>query len=228
MAYILKSLYETLIYRIFWLAYPVSLYFLYDIDLMLNFYLVSAIVFLSIIYFFLYYPISLGESERKDRSACAALIERILYCLIGYLVQVNLVLMDTYEINEGELNINYALSILKILMIIETLKRIYYYAVGLILFINLECHKDMDRSLYVMSFEIVYFYLWSNFYYNVHSHGFYLPIYYKFIGIIFCIIHGGLALFSYFLPVKICFGVLNLGYILGHFYSIYWRHRENY
>ena len=66
MAYILKSLYETLIYRIFWLAYPVSLYFLYDKDLMLNFYLVSAIVFLSIIYFFLYYPISLGESERKD------------------------------------------------------------------------------------------------------------------------------------------------------------------
>ena len=45
--------------------------------------------------------------------------------------------MDTYEINNGELNINYTLSIIKILMIIETLKRIYYYVIGNILFIDL-------------------------------------------------------------------------------------------
>ena len=223
----LETLYETLIYRIFWLAYPVSLYFLYEKDKMISFYLVSVIVFLSIIYFFSYYAFKLSE-KKNNRSVCAALSKQILYCLIGYLVQLNLVLMDTYEINDGELNINYTLSILKILMIIETLKRIYYYVIGNILFIDLECHRDTDRCLYVMSFEIVYYYLWFNFFYNVHLGGFQLPIFFTFLGIIFCIIHGCLALFSYFLPVKICFGVLNLGYILGHIYAIYWRHRENY
>ena len=104
MVVLLKSLYETLIYRFFWVAYPVSIYFLYEKEQMINFYLVSVIVFLSIIYF-LYHPISLKETEEKNRSACAALTQQILYFLIGYLVQVNLVLMDTYEINDGELNI---------------------------------------------------------------------------------------------------------------------------
>ena len=59
----LETLYETLIYRIFWLAYPVSLYFLYEKDKMISFYLVSVIVFLSIIYFFSYYTFKLSEKK---------------------------------------------------------------------------------------------------------------------------------------------------------------------
>ena len=66
--------------------------------------------------------------------------------------------MDTYEIIDGELEINYLLSALKILMIIETLKRIYYYAVGIIILLIMELGEKGDRSLYVMTFEIVYFY----------------------------------------------------------------------
>ena len=59
----LETLYETLIYSIFWLAYPVSLYFLYEKDKMISFYLVSVIVFLSIIYFFSYYAFKLSEKK---------------------------------------------------------------------------------------------------------------------------------------------------------------------
>ena len=161
-------------------------------------------------------------------SYCAGLTKQISLFIIGYLVQVNFIFMDTYEIIDGELEINYLLSALKILMIIETLKRIYYYAVGIIILLIMELGEKGDRSLYVMTFEIVYFYLWDNFYNNVHSTGFTLPYYYGLIGIIVCIINGTLAVFSYFLAVKICIGVLNLGFIIAHIYSIYWRHRESY
>ena len=47
-----KSLYETLIYRLFWLAYPVSLYFLYDNGQMISFYLTLIIVLLSVVFYF--------------------------------------------------------------------------------------------------------------------------------------------------------------------------------
>ena len=220
-----KSLYETLIYRLFWLAYPVSLYFLYDNGQMISFYLTLIIVLLSVIYFFSYY---VTQYENNRSSYCAGLTKQFTLFIIGYLVQVNFIFMDTYEIIDGELEINYLLSALKILMIIETLKRIYYYAVGIIILLYMELGEKGDRSLYVMTFEIVYFYLWYNFYNNVHSTGFTLPYYYGLIGIIVCIINGTLAVFSYFLAAKICIGVLNLGFIIAHIYSIYWRHRESY
>ena len=224
----LRSLYKTLIFRIFWLAYPISLYFLYDNEQMISFYLTLVITFLSIIYFISYCIITVKNAKEEAVSGIAYNIKQYLYCLIGYLAQVNIIFMQTYEIIDGELIINYTLSVLKILMIIETLKRIYFYVVGIFLLFNLECHERGDRSLYVMSFEIVYFYLWENFYWNICSSGYQLPFYYFFIGIFFCLVHGVLALMSYFLAVKIIFGVLNLGYILGQIYTIYWRHREQY
>ena len=120
----LRSLYETLIFRIFWLAYPISLYFLYDNNQMISFYLTLAITFLSIIYFFSYCIITAKKEEAV--SGIAYNIKQYLYCLIGYLAQVNIIFMQTYEVIDGELIINYTLSVLKILMIIETLKRIYF------------------------------------------------------------------------------------------------------
>ena len=62
----------------------------------------------------------------------------------------------------------------------KPLKRIYFYVVGIFLLFNLECHERGDRSLYVMSFEIVYFYLWENFYWNICSSGYQLPFYYNY------------------------------------------------
>jgi len=49
-----KTLLETLIADIFSLAYPISLYFLYKENKLLNFYTTIAIVSLSIIYFISY------------------------------------------------------------------------------------------------------------------------------------------------------------------------------
>ena len=139
-----KSLYETLIYRLFWLAYPVSLYFLYANGQMISFYLTLIIVLLSVIYFFSYYA---TQCENYRSSYCASLTKQISLFIIGYLVQVNFIFMDTYEIIDGELEINYLLSALKILMIIETLKRIYYYAVGIIILLIMELGEEGDRSL---------------------------------------------------------------------------------
>ena len=56
----------------------------------------------------------------------------------------------------------------------------------------------MHRSYNVMYFKIAYFYLWENFYTNVRNIGFELKIGFLFIGIIFCFIHGILALMCYF------------------------------
>ena len=152
---------------------------------------------------------------------------QILYCLLGYLVQYNLAFFDTYKIVDGRLEINYTLSVLKILMIFETLKRIYFYIIGIFLLIDIETSKS-DRCMYVMSFEIVYAYFWFNFYSNFTSGGYYLNKCYNIIGITFSLIYGLLAFGCYFYPVKIILGVFNLIFILAHVYSIYWRYRENY
>ena len=113
-------------------------------------------------------------------------------------------------------------------MIIETLKRIYFYVVGIMLFIEIENEKGGDRCMYVMSFEIVYSYLWSNFFSNICSSGYELSKCFFFVGIFVSLLHGALALGCYFLVVKICFGVLNLVYLFAQIYSLYWRCRENY
>ena len=219
-----KSLYETLIFRIFCLAYPISLYYLYKENKILNFWITLLIISLSLIYFFCYYYIKKNE---KNINICASYLYKILYCLIGYLVQFNLAFLDTYEIKEGELKINIFLSILKILMIFETLKRIYYYSMGILILIDMESQKG-DRSLYVMTFEIVYYYFWFNFYTNYHSSGYSLSRKYFLTGIFVSLLHGIFAIGCYFFFIKICFGVLNLCYFLAQCYSIYWRYRENY
>ena len=220
-----QSLYETLIFRFFTLAYPISLYFLYEKDKLFNLYYTIGLITLSLIYFICYV---VEKKGKEDPSICAFYTKQILYILLGYLVQFHLAFFDTYEINDGELKINYILSVLKLLMIIETLKRIYFYIIGIIFFIGLECSARGDRSMYVMSFEIVYYYLWFNFYTNCHLKGFELPKCYLFIGIFFSILYGILALGCYFFVAKICFGVINLIYITAHAYCIFWRCREHY
>ena len=225
MGVLLQSLCETLIADFFSLAYPISLYFLYEENKLLNCYTTIAIISLSIIYFINYL---ITKAKEEEGCKCAYFIVQYLFCIIGYLVQFHLAFLDVFEIIDGNLKINTALLILKIFMILETLKRIYFYVLGIILLLSLECHPKGDPSLYVMSFEIVYFYLWSDFYQNFFSGGYELPICYKIISLFVCLIYGALALGNYFLAVKICFGVFNLGFLFAHTYSIYWRYRENY
>ena len=85
---------------------------------MISFYFTSAIIILSIIYFILYCIIKSKENGKEGNSENKIIIKQVLYCLIGYLVQINFIFMDTYEIVDGNLYINYILSVLKILMII--------------------------------------------------------------------------------------------------------------
>ena len=77
-----KCIYEALIYRIFVLAYPISLFFLYKENKLLNFYTTISIVFLSIIYFICYYVVKLKESQEKDLPANSFFIKQILYLLL--------------------------------------------------------------------------------------------------------------------------------------------------
>ena len=227
MSTFLQSLLETLVYNIFWIAYPASLYFLYDYEQMTSFYLTSAIIILSIIYFILYCIIKSKENGGKEISEKNFITKQVLYCLIGYIVQINFIFMDTYEKVDGNLYINYTLSVLKILMIIETLKRIFFYVFWIILLFIIE-HGERNgkihRFYYIRYFKIAYFYLWDNFYTNVKNVGFELKKGFLFIGIIFCFIHGILALMCYFLAVKICFGFLLIGQLSAHIYTFYARH----
>ena len=219
-----QSLCETLIADFFCLAYPISLYFLYEENKLLNFYTTIIIISLSLIYFLNF----LITKAKEGASNCAFFIAQYSLFIIGYLVQFHLASLDVYEIIDGNLKVNTVLLVLKIFMILETLKRIYFYVLAVILLFSLECRERGDRSLYCMSFEIVYFYLWADFYQNFFSRGYELPICYKIISLFFCLIYGALAFGNYFLVVKICFGVLNIGFLFAHAYSIYWRYRENY
>jgi hypothetical protein len=150
-----------------------------------------------------------------------------LLLIIGYLVQINLAFLDAYEIKDGKINLNVPLFILKILMIIETLKRIYFYICAIKLLFVMECNERED-CIYEMTFEIVYAYLWYNFYRCYNSSGYHLNLCFYIVGIFFSLIHGFLALGCYFLVIKICFAVLNICYISAHAYSIYWLRRESY
>ena len=113
-------------------------------------------------------------------------------------------------------------------MILEAIKRLYYYVIGIIFLIDLESESDPDRDLYVMSFEIVYYYLWYDFFKNFFSGDYELPKYFKIISAIVCLIYGALAIFNCFLFAKISIGVFNLVFLITHIYTIYWRYREDY
>ena len=66
---------------------------------------------------------------------------------------------NIYVAEENNLKINYVLGALKIAMIIEMLKRVYFYAVGSFLLLEMEICRRGGRWIYVMTFEIVYYYL---------------------------------------------------------------------
>ena len=136
----IQSINETLIARIFTLSYPISLYFLYINNKFFTFYITLGIILLSILYFISYYNENLKRYEQKRPSIISFYGKQALYCILGYLVQFNLMFFDFYESeSEGEImKINYILCILKILMIIEMIKRIYFYIVGSFLLLVIE------------------------------------------------------------------------------------------
>jgi len=144
------------------------------------------------------------------------------------LVQFNLAFLDTFDYKDGKIEVNVLLLVLKIFMILETIKRIYFYVIGIILLFKLESKEVDDRCYYVMSFEIVYYYLWYDFFKNFFSGDYELPKYFKIISAIVCFIYGVLAIFNCFLFAKISIGVFNLVFLITHVYTIYWRYRENY
>ena len=102
---------------------------------------------------------------------------------------------DIYESEENNLKINYILCALKILMIIEMLKRVYFYIIGSFIFLEMEIGPRGDRCMYVMTFEIVYDYLWENYYVNTHSSGFHLNIRHRLLGLFFSLLNGIFAFF---------------------------------
>jgi hypothetical protein len=161
-----QCIYETLIFRCFSLAYPISLYFLYENKQFFSFFFTLGIIALSLIYFIFYYMIKSYEdkdqdyNKDKDKDMPPKFVffgKEYLLLIIGYLVQINLAFLDAYEIKDGKINLNVPLFILKILMILETLKRIYFYICAIKLLFVMECNERED-CIYEMTFEIVYEY----------------------------------------------------------------------
>ena len=113
-------------------------------------------------------------------------------------------------------------------MIIEMLKRVYFYIIACFILITMECRPRGDRCMYVMTFEIVYDYLWCNYYDNIHSTGYSLGNRMHLLGLFFSLLNAIFALGSNFLVFRICMILLNSGYIIAHIYAIYWRKRECY
>jgi hypothetical protein len=224
----IQCLRETLIARIFALSYPISLYFLKDKDNLYSFYITKAILLLSIIYFICYYIARLGRLQIINAPLFAYIGKQFLYCFIGYLAQMNLIFFDIYEIKEGNPEINIHLCALKILMIIEMAKRTYYYAIGIFILFEMEFGPRGDRCMYVMTFEIVYDYLWCNYYTNSHSTGFSYGIINNLIGLFFSLLNGIFAFGSHYSKMKIGLGIMNLVYLFAQLYSIHWRNREHY
>ena len=200
----------TLISRIFAISYPISLYFLYNKNKLFSFFITFGIILLSLIYFVCYYG------------------KQIIYCILGYLVQFNLMFFDIYESEEDNSKINFFLCALKFLMIIEMLKRVYFYIIGTFLFLVMEIGPREDRCMYVMTFEIVYYYLWENYYTNAYSSGFHLNICFHLLGLFFSLLNGIFALGSNFRICKICMIIMNSLFLFAQLYSIYWRKRECY
>ena len=219
---------ETLLARIFALSYPISLYFLNDKDKLYSFYITLAIIVLSIIYFICYYIAILERLEKINAHLFVYLGKHYLYCFIGYLAQMNLMFFDIYEIKEGNPKISIHLCVLTILMIIEMAKRAYYYAMGISILLDMELGPRGDRCMYVMTFEIVYDYLWCNYYNNSHLRGFSLGYKTILIGLIFYLLNGIFAFGSHYLKLKIGLGIMNLVYLFAQLYSIHWRNREHY
>jgi len=88
--------------------------------------------------------------------------------------------MDVSEEINLQLNFKNPLVILKLLMVLDSLlNNIFYYILAIILIFNLELHKKhINRSSFAMSYEIVYYYLFNDYFTNANLGGFHLPLYY--------------------------------------------------
>ena len=227
MSIFLKTLLQTFVFRFFSICYPISLKFLYEDKQFFNFYLTIIIILLAIIYFIFFYLYIINRKDKKKCLKCFYSTKQYSNFLIGYLVQLNLAFLDTYEIKDGKLKIDKTLFILKILMTLETMKRIYYYGKGIKLLISVECEvEDKESEGYYMIFEVINAYFWYNVFSNFFAGGYSQPKSELIFGLIVAILHGILAMGCYFIVVKILFGVLNLIYLSGHIYTIYWSIKQ--
>lgn len=224
MSIFLTTLLQTFVFRIFSICYPISLKFLYEDKQFFNFYLTIIIILLAIIYFIFFYLFIIYE--RKDKKTCKKCFYRTKQYsnfLIGYLVQLNLAFLDSYEIKDGKLKINKTLFILKILMTLETMRRIYYYAKGIKLIFTVEREvEDRESEGYYMIYEVINGYFWYNVFSNFFQGGYSQPKSEIIFGLIVALLHGILAMGCYFIVVKILFCVLNFIYLLAHLYTILW------
>ena len=98
----------TLISRIFGLSYPILLYFLYNENKLFTFFITLGIILLSIIYFIFYYNVYSKRYENKRPSENSFYGKQIIYFILGYLVQFNLMFFDISP-EENNLKINYIL-----------------------------------------------------------------------------------------------------------------------
>lgn len=225
MGLFLQSIIETLCFQFLGLAYPVSLYFLYDKGYWLNFYLTTAIIFCYFIYLCSYYNLKKEEEKIEDRRGCLFPIKQysIYYFIIGILVQVNLVFLETYTVDENNnIEIDWVLSVLKICMVIETLKRIYFQVYGFKLIIIVLCLQSVEPGIVEEYLNLTFNIIWENFYAHYKS-GCRLGACSVIFALIITIAHGALAMLSpYFIGVQIAFGALNLVYLIMKFYTICW------
>ena len=207
-----KCIYETLLTRIFSLAYPISLYFLDEENLFFTFYITLGIILLSIIYFICYFYFEIKKYDRSETTKIVFYAKRILYVILGYLVQYNLYYFDIDPLEGGGSNINFFLCILKIFMLIEMLKRVYFYNVAIIIIFN---SIWIDSCLSTMSLEIAYYNLWYNYYSNQNLLGFEINILLKVFGSILAFINGIFLLAGF----KKCLIIHNLCYLSAHVFT---------
>jgi hypothetical protein len=207
-----KCIYETLLTRIFSLAYPISLYFLDEENQFFTFYITLGIILLSIIYFICYFYFEIKKYDRSETTKIVFYAKRILYVILGYLVQYNFYYFDIDPLEGGGSNINFFLCILKIFMLIEMLKRVYFYNVAIIIIFN---SFVIDSCLSTMSLEIAYYNLWYNYYSNKNLLGFEINILLKVFGFILAFINGIFLLAGF----KKCLIIHNLCYLTAHVFT---------
>ena len=207
-----KCIYETLLTRIFSLSYPISLYFLDEENQFFTFYITLGIILLSIIYFICYFYFEIKKYDRSETTKIVFYAKRILYVILGYLVQYNLYYFDIDPLEGGGSNINFFLCILKIFMLIEMLKRVYFYNVAIIIIFS---SFGIDSCLSTMSLEIAYYNLWYNYYSNKNLLGFEINILLKVFGSILAFINGIFLLAGF----KKCLIIHNLCYLSAHVFT---------
>ena len=216
---------ETLCFQFLALAYPASLYFLYDKGYFLNFYLTIAIIFFYFIYLCSYYNSKLKTDKFENRKSCLFPIKQysIYYCIIGILVQINLLFLETFTVNENnEIEIDWILSGLKLCMTIETLKRVYFQVYGYKLIVAVLCLEAVEPGYMEEWLSLTFNIIWENFY-SHYNKGCELGACSVIFAIIVSMVHGALEMLStYSIGVQIAFGVINLVYLTMKFYTICW------